>query len=132
MVSTTRERTRQRTAARRIQYAERCAGRLPPDSGATHFGQDAACCKRLGRSLLPCGWRHTLTVMDIPLELEPHTAQVPAFVTTDDELARFKLCFAITRLVAQRDDPSFCRQLYFGSLPTGDADDEAPATLFDQ
>lgn len=54
----------------------------------------------------------------IPAELQPHAMQIPSWVTSDAELRRFKLCFAIGRLVCQRDDPRFVRQLYRGSIPT--------------
>lgn len=56
--------------------------------------------------------------MEIPPEYEPHPDQIPAFVMTDADLERWRLCFAITRAVAQRDDPVFARELYFGDLPT--------------
>ena len=53
--------------------------------------------------------------MEIPAEFQPHRDQIPAWATDD---ARFRLCFAITRAVAQRDDPLFCKQLYDGDIPT--------------
>ena len=58
--------------------------------------------------------------MRISAQLLPHRDQVPSFVNTDDDLRRFELCFAVTRLIAQRDDPIFCRQLYASDFDTGD------------
>lgn len=51
---------------------------------------------------------------------EPHPDQIPSFITNDEQLRRWKLCWGITRAIAQRDDPVFCRQLYNGDLPTDD------------
>ena len=60
--------------------------------------------------------------MDIPPEYAPHPAQVPRWVTDDEQRRRFDLCFAITRAVCQRDDPIFVRELFHGDLPTDDLD----------
>ena len=48
-------------------------------------------------------------ILEIPPEFEPHPAQILGYVK---DLDRFRLCFAMTRLIAQRDDPLFCKQLY--------------------
>lgn len=45
----------------------------------------------------------------IPPEYEPRPEQIPSWA---HDVARFRVCFAITRLVAQRDDAIFCKQLY--------------------
>jgi hypothetical protein len=47
-----------------------------------------------------------------------HPGQVPAFITSDDELRRWRLCAGITLLICERFDPGFCRELFFGDLPT--------------
>lgn len=54
---------------------------------------------------------------EIPPDFEPHDAQIPSWAT---DVERFRICFALTRLIAERDDPIFCRELYFGEIPTGD------------
>ena len=46
---------------------------------------------------------------EIPPEYEPRPEQIPPWA---QDVARFRICFAITRLVAQRDDPIYCEQLY--------------------
>jgi len=57
---------------------------------------------------------------DIPENLLPYEGQVPVYVQTDEQRQRFNLCFAIGRLICQRDDPIFVRQLYLDEdgLPT--------------
>jgi hypothetical protein len=43
------------------------------------------------------------------------------------------LCFAMTRAICQRDDSVFCRELYFGDLPTDDASEpQAVRSLLDE
>lgn len=61
----------------------------------------------------------------IPPEFLPDDNQYPPFVITPEQRQRFDLCFALTRLIAQRDDPVFCRQLYFSDLATGDLEASA-------
>ncbi len=56
----------------------------------------------------------------IPPEYAPDPNQIPAYVHTPDDLERFKWCFAITRLVAGRDDPVFCAELFNSDMPTSD------------
>lgn len=46
---------------------------------------------------------------DIPSEYEPDPAHIPASAT---DIERFPYLLAITRLIAERDDPIFCKQLY--------------------
>lgn len=67
--------------------------------------------------------------MDLPENLKPTEDQYPPFVNTRDERARFDLCFALTRLIAQRDDPVFCRQLYSSDMPTGDLQGDVAEAL---
>jgi len=65
-------------------------------------------------------------MITIPAEYQPHPEQIPSDVTTDEQMDRWKLCFAIGRAVTQRDfDPVFVRQLYEGDLPTGDLEEYA-------
>jgi hypothetical protein len=45
----------------------------------------------------------------IPPEYEPREEQIPPYA---HDIGRFRVCFALTRLIAQRDDPIFCKQLY--------------------
>lgn len=55
---------------------------------------------------------------EIPLEFEPHPAQIPPYVK---DLDRFRICFAITLRIAERYDPIFCRQLYYSDeIVTGE------------
>jgi len=46
---------------------------------------------------------------EIPPEYEPRPEQYPPWAADPE---RFRVCFAITMLVAQRYDPIFCKQLY--------------------
>jgi hypothetical protein len=56
----------------------------------------------------------------IPAEYEPNDAQIPPYAT---DIGRFRICFAITRLVAQRDDPIYTKSLYDDKrLVTDDVD----------
>jgi len=54
---------------------------------------------------------------EIPPEYEPHISQIPGWATDVD---RFRICFATTRQIAQRDDPLFTKQLYDGDIDTGE------------
>jgi hypothetical protein len=65
----------------------------------------------------------------IPPELMPHRMQVPPYVTTDEEMERFKLCFAITRQICGRDDLIFLAQLFHGPIPTDDRPEESIGQL---
>lgn len=56
----------------------------------------------------------------IPEDQKPNAIQYPPFVTTEEQRDRYDVCFALTRMIAQNDDPVFCRQLYFSDMPTGD------------
>jgi len=56
--------------------------------------------------------------LEIPPEYEPNPAQIPVWAT---DLDRFRICFAMTRAIAHRDDPVFTKQLYDGDIDTGDA-----------
>jgi hypothetical protein len=58
----------------------------------------------------------------IPPELMPLPSQYPPFVTNDEQKRRWELCFAITRIVAQHDDPIFARQLFFSDFATDQAE----------
>lgn len=56
-------------------------------------------------------------------------AEIPMFVTNDDELVRWRLCVGITRMIAQRDDHRFARELFFGDIATdGPPPDSDPHT----
>jgi hypothetical protein len=46
--------------------------------------------------------------------------QIPAFVTTDAQLYRWRVCVGIMFQVAQRPDWNFAVELYNGPLETGD------------
>lgn len=45
----------------------------------------------------------------IPPEFEPNPAQIPPWAT---DIGRFRVCYALTLLIAERYDPIFCKQLY--------------------
>jgi hypothetical protein len=45
----------------------------------------------------------------IPPEYEPQPEQIPPYAHDSD---RFRVCFAMTMLVAQRYDPIYCKSLY--------------------
>lgn len=60
---------------------------------------------------------------EIPPGYEPHPTQIPAWATDMD---RFRICFAITALVAQRYDPIYCRSLY----DSDDLDTSEPLTEY--
>lgn len=45
----------------------------------------------------------------IPPEYEPRIEQIPPYA---QDVGRFRICFALTRLIAERDDAIFCKQLY--------------------
>jgi hypothetical protein len=71
--------------------------------------------------------------VSIPRELLPHPAQVPPDIKADaDRLQRFELCFAIGRMICQRDDPAFVRQLFASDVPTGDLEQTPAASAGDQ
>jgi len=63
-------------------------------------------------------------MITIPAEYQPHPEQIPSDVTTDEQMGRWKLCFAIGRAVTQRDSV-FVRQFYEGPMPTGDLEEYA-------
>jgi hypothetical protein len=64
---------------------------------------------------------------EIPPEYEPRGEQIPRWAT---DVERFRICFAITRLIAQRDDPIFCKQLYDDDrVVTDDVDIAEPGPL---
>jgi hypothetical protein len=64
---------------------------------------------------------------EIPPEYEPRDGQIPRWAT---DMERFRICFAITRLIAQRDDPIFCKQLYDDDrVVTDDVDIAEPGPL---
>jgi len=46
---------------------------------------------------------------EIPPGFEPGESQIPGWAKDVD---RFRVCYAITLLVAQRYDPIYCKQLY--------------------
>lgn len=63
----------------------------------------------------------------IPPEYEPRIEQIPPYA---HDVGRFRICFAITRLVAQRDDPIFCKQLYDSDeITTDDVDLAEPQSV---
>jgi hypothetical protein len=71
--------------------------------------------------------------VEIPPEYAPHPDQIPAFVTNDEELRRFRLCFGIGRGICGRNDPIFVAELFHGDLPTDDAPEaEAGRSLLDE
>jgi len=68
----------------------------------------------------------------IPPGFEPDASQVPIWAADID---RFRVCYAVTMLVAQRFDQVFCKQLYdnpnfvTNDVPLADPKREAhPAT----
>lgn len=46
----------------------------------------------------------------IPPGFEPDESQIPAWAA--DDIDRFRVCYAMTMLIAQRFDQVFCKQLY--------------------
>lgn len=49
------------------------------------------------------------TPFQIPPGFEPRDEQIPAWA---HDIERFRICFAITMLVAQHYDPVYCKSLY--------------------
>lgn len=52
---------------------------------------------------------------DLP-EIRPD--EIPSYVTGEDELRRWKLCYGLTMSIAGKFDPLFCQELYLGDIPT--------------
>jgi len=64
-------------------------------------------------------------LIEIPPEFEPNPGQIPAYATDVD---RYRICFAVTRQNAGRDDPLWTQQLYEGDIPTGNVAPPHPST----
>jgi hypothetical protein len=73
----------------------------------------------------------SLPCVEIPPEFAPAPGQIPSWINTDAQRQRFLLCFAIGRVICQRDDPVFVRELYEGDIPTDEPDVAAPLSLLD-
>jgi hypothetical protein len=57
---------------------------------------------------------------EIPPAFEPDASEIPVWA---DDRDRFRICYALTLLIAQRYDPIFCKQLYDDPrMLTGDDD----------
>jgi hypothetical protein len=57
--------------------------------------------------------------VEIPEQFQPHPDQIPRTLTTPEEIERWKLCFAVGRLITRRDDLQFVGELYDSDIPTG-------------
>lgn len=63
----------------------------------------------------------------IPPEYEPRDEQIPPYA---HDIGRFRIVFALTRLIAQRDDPIFTKQLYDDDrITTDDVDLAEPLNV---
>ena len=61
---------------------------------------------------------------ELPPQFEPRPSQYPPWAT---DAQRFRVCFALTMLIAERFDPIFCKSLYDDPrLLTGDEDTLQP------
>lgn len=56
--------------------------------------------------------------LQLPPDLDPHDEQIPLGLNPADA-DRFRLAFAIGRLMFHADNPAFVRALFESDLPTG-------------